>query len=307
MKFLAALLLLLSAAPAFARSPVTILYTSNNRGEIQFCGCAEGHLGSLSRRSTYISEVRAGSDPVFLFDTGDAFFPVSNLPKHLESSLLSKGAIIARVYELLGYDGISEGELDRLLSTDKYQRMPWIAGEKVIERGGWKLGLVGFMSPVFSKHPEEAEWRQLQVNLNRLKGKADLIVVLAHMTEQDIETTAPFLKGADIVLLGHPGKALRDPIAKAGVLFFEADSRGQYVGRLRIQKKDGAISPKNQEGRFRLEQDFDLAEGEEKGRIKAKLKNFGRLPESWYSHELVPLTERMTPDPRVEELLKGLD
>ena len=108
-----------SAAP----HEMVLLYSSNLEGEIEPCGCTEGMLGGLARRSMVFARERARAPGVLALDAGDVFFRREAIPDVLRPQLAAKAEAIARLYAALHYDAVARGELDLVLGEDLYGRL----------------------------------------------------------------------------------------------------------------------------------------------------------------------------------------
>ncbi|HLG18680.1 MAG TPA: hypothetical protein VI895_02550 [Bdellovibrionota bacterium] len=268
------------------------------------CGCATENLGGLARRAAFVRGERGRGVPLLLVDSGDdlSYAPIATLPVHLRKEADRSAQLISRIYESLQYDAILRGEADifdgRGFGSPEFDRSPAL---RIVERSGWRVAIFGFGSPnLFPRFDEN--WR---AEIAKIRPKVDLVLVLAHIAETEISGIAKVLKRGDIVILGHTGKHLDDPILRKDVLFFEADYRGQFVGKLQLHLESDKLSTKNQIDRLRLEDDLRFSEEPAaRKQIEERIKSLGPRPKSWYANELVPLSERVSPD---REILKQVE
>jgi 2',3'-cyclic-nucleotide 2'-phosphodiesterase (5'-nucleotidase family) len=318
---------LLLAASLAAAAPVKILYTSNTRGEIGTCGCGTRQLGGLARRATLIGEERNRSEPTLLLDAGDTFYASDLIPKHLEKESRAKAAKIAAVYRKLGYDGVLAGEIDALLPPADRAGIPFLESGalRTFERGGWRIAVGAYRSPAFDAKATADPAKSLADAL--AKAPADLVVLLFHGSADERVRVLAFLPRVDVVIAGHTGELLKDPVRAGKALVFEADNRGQYLGRLRIQKRAQPLSSVNQADRFAAQAELEFLTGEsaprpaeatvtperagelreleaEAAAIREELQKMGKLPASWYAHDVIPILSGVRPDREIEELLR---
>jgi len=249
-------IVLIAPRHAAAQPPqrVTILYTSNTNGIMRSCHCAGNLFGSLPQRARFIRAVREKGTPVLLVDAGD-LFPAGN------DGL--KAQYIAKCYALMGYDAIGIGERELACGTAFLQaliaeeRLPFTSANinardthqplvaPVITRNlaGTTIGIVSIISPrAFSVQtvplPTDVEIlpakAELEKQLARLKGKADLNILLSHLglaADREIARTVP---GIDVVVGAHSGEALQAPLRVNNTLIVQAGKNTEYVGVLEL-------------------------------------------------------------------------
>jgi len=64
-----------AATPAPRGNQITLVYTSNDDGDYEQCGCPVHPLGGIARRATVIDRARAEADATLVLDAGDVFIP----------------------------------------------------------------------------------------------------------------------------------------------------------------------------------------------------------------------------------------
>jgi len=206
-------------------SPVkrfVVLYSVNNSGYIDVCGCKAKKVkqGSLSRRYTVVKTVRAEGKPVILLDGGSCFFPIQEtLPHPYErNQLRSKAFVIVESMNRMGYAAMALGSSDLLLGLDVLRELekeasfpilcanflspngkPVFPSHTIVEAGGVKIGIVGLimgtLNPYYInkvapgcsvKDPIETAKRQVAA----LKDKVDLIFALSHLRKEENQKLA---------------------------------------------------------------------------------------------------------------------
>jgi hypothetical protein len=83
-----------------------------------------------------------------------------------------------------------------------------------------------------------------------LRTSCDVMVLLAHMGEEEASALVESVPGFDLVVLGHDpqGKPIGKPVEAGGARIVRASSQGQYVGEMELTLSGGRI----EEARNRL-------------------------------------------------------
>ncbi|MDB4981190.1 MAG: 5-nucleotidase, partial [Myxococcales bacterium] len=145
---------------------LALLYSSNDQGEYERCGCPVHPLGGLARRAVEIDRARADSDGVLVVDAGDLFLPVGDAVAGARPPAVSevdrRARLLATAYARLGVAAFSPGERDLALGSarlvrvladakvpvvsanlvDARGRAPWPA-DRLLELAGIKVGVFG--------------------------------------------------------------------------------------------------------------------------------------------------------------------
>ena len=161
----------------------TILFSANNHGEREDCGCKRNPLGGLDRRATMVSLAKDpdpgkplvtkywGADQpapeaTFLVDAGDMLYKSSSLREGAPAMRDAADGYADAVIEAMNQfppDVFNVGELDlamgieRLQALEKKAKFPFIsanlldartkkpifAGAKIVERDGHKIAFIG--------------------------------------------------------------------------------------------------------------------------------------------------------------------
>ena len=93
-----------SPAPAGCPPTVLLLYTGEQRGHLEPCGCTQPQIGGLPRRATFLASLPHGPAPVVV-DDGDMVDDPGR-----QSQL--KAEALAAFYRLNGYAAVNLGEQD---------------------------------------------------------------------------------------------------------------------------------------------------------------------------------------------------
>ncbi|RJP69616.1 MAG: hypothetical protein C4532_10750 [Candidatus Abyssobacteria bacterium SURF_17] len=200
---------------------------------------------------------------MLLFDNGDMNASYGRQPE-LKFETMMKGMAE------MGYDAVNVGEQDLLLGLDyvkyvaDFTGVPFVSANIVdaegklvfqeyarseIAVGRTKLVsiAVGIISPSFKEEIENINpgisFVEYEATLKRLipqlRKKADLLVVLAHMNEDEAALLAERLPQIDLIIVSHSGD---DPFAAPAIVnevpIVFAGARGMHVGAARFAWAD---------------------------------------------------------------------
>jgi len=213
---------LLSAAEAPNPKKFCFVYTVNNAGFIDVCGCKNKKVkqGSIARRATLIKHLRALGKPLVLVDGGSTFFFIENRsPKETEKKqLIAKAFVIVESYNRMGYQAMAMGSSDLRLGLDNLKKLAKAAqfpvlsanffgpdGKRVfppwtiIESGNVRIGVIGLVIGTLNKHFLAKVAPGCRVTncvdaakqaAAELKDKVDLIVALSHAKKEENQQIA---------------------------------------------------------------------------------------------------------------------
>ncbi|MBF0286702.1 MAG: hypothetical protein HQM14_02695 [SAR324 cluster bacterium] len=188
----------LNAAP---QAPIWVTAAGDLRGEIKPCGCsADGDLGGLLRRATYLEQLRQSEPSAMYLDLGNNF-PLPSEQGRLKVELLQKSlqelkpsSILVGPNELLYERPLLDYSLPYLLTnTSESWPVKTLHIEKLAEK---KIGIWGYLSPeqVYQNENDEPwvypvndqvlqAWKQ-----ERKKHQVDYTILLFRGNEQELET-----------------------------------------------------------------------------------------------------------------------
>jgi hypothetical protein len=207
------------------------LYSVNNAGFIDVCGCKMKKVkqGSLARRFTMIKQLRAQPTPFLLLDGGSCFFDVQgSTPKDEErAQLQAKAFVIVESYNRMGYKALAMGSADLLLGIDELKRLaaaaqfPFLcanfvgpdgklvfAPSIIAEVGGARIGIVGvvmgtlgipYLAKVAPGYTVTDPIAAVARAVAELKGKVDLIVALSHCRKEENQALAKAVPELSII------------------------------------------------------------------------------------------------------------
>jgi 2',3'-cyclic-nucleotide 2'-phosphodiesterase (5'-nucleotidase family) len=234
-----------SAPPA-----ITIVHTNDLLGEIRSCGCAYKDLGGLGRRATFVRSVRDTAGDVLVVDGGDLFSSELNYGRE-------KADLTLRSIELMGYDGVVPGErdlgfgVDFLVERVHSLKLPVVAANLRDTRGdslifapsrevtlpsGVRVGLIGVLSPRLPIPPQSPEVRvtdplsAVKEQVDVLRPRVDLVVLLAHMVRGEVRRIANELPGIDLIVLGHDPRPMRKLHRIGNAYVLQVGEEGRFAG-----------------------------------------------------------------------------
>ena len=221
-------------------------------------------VGGFSRISNYIKNLREDNNHVLFLDGGDLFHGTLPLVN-------SNGNVMLPLLEKMGLDGLVPGNWDFAYGKKQLQQLieqlpfPTIACNikdedtndhflqpyMVKELGGVKFGVIGLTYPfvditmpqsfseglAFSIGVEE-----VRKNVEDLKGKVDIIILLSHMgLPLDVKLIS-LVDGIDIVLSGHSHDRVIEPIVINETHVVQAGSSASFLGRLDLTIKEDKVT-----------------------------------------------------------------
>lgn len=187
-------------APSAEEADVlTIVFSANNHGEREDCGCKRNPLGGLTRRQTLVElagdsaneshkkwwgDALPKSDAVFNVDAGDLLFKSTSLEHHpepMQKKAREHAEAVVAGLSAHAPDVANVGEIDLVFGLDTYRdyvakaSFPVISanlyteggerpfdGHKVVSRDGKKVAFVGLLKPKSRVH-EYYKKRKLDV------------------------------------------------------------------------------------------------------------------------------------------------
>ncbi len=227
-----------------------VALTGEVRGEIEPCGCPTVPYGGFVRRAALLDRLRAEGLPVFVLDAGEMLVrgQVAADPGDRPERARAVLDLAART----GLDAWAPGPVDLLagglapLSGTSALSANWrdtgdqpiFPGASVIERDGFRLGVVGLGRPaegLRAVDPVEAARAAMEA-----AGPADAWVALSNLPEEDAKRVAEGVPGLGAVLSTRGGE-LDAPRVTSGAPIVETPDRGRYVTVLRLAlASDGA-------------------------------------------------------------------
>jgi 2',3'-cyclic-nucleotide 2'-phosphodiesterase (5'-nucleotidase family) len=266
-----------NGAPSAAdTSTINIAYSSNVLGYYEPCGCLETgeQLGGIYKKAAYLDQYRKNHGDVLIVDSGDLLNEDLDLPEGVRDSAKLKADLIVRIYNTIGIDAVTPGELDLVLGVKtlkdletKY-KFPFIAANLVDESGktifkpyiikkvnGKTVGVFGIIGDTseMAKQVNEVTdgaatvtdaLKAAQAVAQELSGKVDYLVALTHEGTNRDWVIARRVKGVDLVVGGHDKQDTKDPNVADKTLIVQAGEKCQHLGMMQIST-DGSKTATN--------------------------------------------------------------
>ena len=251
-----------------ANCELPIYFTCDTRGRLEPCGCFEGQFGGLTRLKTFLDN--EDTDNAVRVDIGDAV-------GGREDFDLIEYRYLLRAFATLKFDALNVGHREAQLSAsqlreirksspvpivsanllDKAGGKPIFDSYKIVERRGFRIALIGVLDPrglgddlgagLVVGDMDSAITRSLA----ELRGKADLIVLLAFADEETLARLARQFYEAQVILGGKVRQPAQELRKENRSLIYFVTNESRAVGILRLQLAEGA-SPKPVKDEIRL-------------------------------------------------------
>ncbi len=261
--------------------PVKLLFSVNNFGFIDVCGCPKKKLrqGSVTRRSSFLKQLRGRNEPILVADSGNTLFDEANLraQEFEKPQLIDKAKVIVESYNRMGYRVLAVGHLDlamgleQLLAYRDMAKFPFIcanlvdkeSGEPIfpptaeVETNGVKVGFLGLIVNSLESYYLEKRAPRCKVvdgieaaknHIPGLRARNDLVVVLASNKLLFNQKLAEEVPGIDLIVdpfLGETNTIERkiEPgeycQEHAGVIIARTRPEGHSLGTVEFHIVDG--------------------------------------------------------------------
>ncbi len=302
-----------------SESPLYIVFTGEENGYLEPCGCSEKELGGLPRRHTLINLLRDNKENCIILSLGDLSRKVGRQDE-------IKMEITLRALNQMGYIAHNIGEKDinmglellnylsqinniNLLSsnivTDKEQGLnikPYIIKEIKTEGKVLKIGILGILSPKLIENSllniEVMDpIMSLKPLLKDLNGETDVLLLLSHAEIEESIQLAEIFPEFDLVISGHKVDIPDLYIKKVkNTYVIPVGEKGKYLGtvtflpehnRVEMAKRQESTIPFGKKDYYGLSQYYNL--NNEKKVLAV---------------EVIPLDEKYENSPDIERLLE---
>ncbi len=263
-QFLVLLVSLCSGLSAEAQQRLVVLHVNDMHGQLLPRKSGDSVSGGMAGLSQVVEAVRAevGVENVLLLDAGDWF---QGTPEGASDG----GLQVIRAMECLGFDATTLGNhdfdygIENLLRLIETTSIPVIASnvtessgriekvvvqDHIIERGGFKVGLIGILTPDAPNIIAPAVGKTLSVTplasavtaaRDRLReAGADLMVVLSHSGVELERPLAGEVDGIDLIVGGHSHTLVdppwREPVH--GTVVAQVGAKTRHVGRIEFTR-----------------------------------------------------------------------
>jgi hypothetical protein len=285
----------INMSKTLSTSDIHVVFTGEENGYLEPCGCSEKQLGGFSKRHTLINHLRGKNENLILLSLGDLTGKVGRQDEiKMETAIES--------LDLMGYAAHNIGEKDLDMGTDLLGYLsqisnvdfissnidfttqalnikPYVIKEIKTKSATLKVGVLGVLSPELF----ESDYQGLEVMdpvlslkplLSDLHDKTDILILLSHAEMDESIVIAEACPELDLIISGH--------LVDRPDLYFEkvnhisvipVGEKGKYVGEITL------APPKKQTG----EDD-----------------HFNTLP---LAIEITPLNEEFADSPEIAMLL----
>ena len=321
-------------------------------------------MGGLARRASKIDTFRRPDQGLIILDTGDSLVEsgaARNLPTE---NLQPVAGTMLRALGHMGADALVPGENDlaaglRWLAKEAgHAEVPLLAANlkaargknpfkarRLIKAGQVKVGLFGLvdltgepaetvdmLKKAGVKQKPALAAAKAQIKALHKQG-AELIVMLAHMPHETLKKLLGQLKGVHLVVQGHQGMHLREPLRVGETYVVEAGRRGRELGHVVVAlgpawKARGPMAMADDTERYAMYQRINMQVGVLKNllstvdpgqpppdtavelnkRIQGIMKDYQKAQEREEPHTLAvtmhPLDDKVPDHPAVSALLK---
>ena len=239
---------------------VTLLVSNNVRGQLDPCGWKKNPLGGLSRKSTYVKQLREDGKKLVILDAGDLLFnnailtDVNEQPDKLRAQAILKG------YEQIGCHAVNVGGFELAAGTAYLKQIvdsteiPFISaniidsksGERlfpphhIITEGGVTIGVIG-LTNLIPTHIKDVKINDFiktgDAQIAELKPQVDIIVVLANVNRNMDKAMKEAFVDADYIFLSRntvrtrPGT--KQPVN--GPFTYGSNIQGKYLAQIDLQ------------------------------------------------------------------------
>jgi Cytochrome c554 and c-prime len=234
-----------------------VYFTCDTDGRLEPCGCFTGQFGGLTRLKTVL-DMEASADALRV-DVGDA------IGGQTDYDLIEYGYIL-RAFSAMKYDVLNIGgheaqftatQLRRIKQTspvpilsanllDKASGQPIFDSYRIIQRGAFHIGIIGVLDPrgLNQKLGDDLMVGDMESAIERclveMRGKTDLIVLLAFTDEATLNQLAQEFYECQVILGGNVSQPAQELIKSNRSLIYFVTNESRALGILHLQLLKGA-------------------------------------------------------------------
>ena len=207
-------------------SSVTLLVSNNVRAQLDPCGWKKNPLGGLSRKSTYVKQLKEDGKKLVILDAGDLLFSAAILVGGNEQADKLRANAILKGYERIGCHAVNVGGFDLAAGTAFLQQIvdsteiPFISANiidaksrellfpphHIITEGGVTIGVIG-LTNLIPTHINDVKVSDFiktgEAQIAKLKPQVDIIVVLANVNRNMNKAMNAAFADADYIFLSR--------------------------------------------------------------------------------------------------------
>ncbi len=236
---------------------IHVLFTGEENGYLEPCGCSEVQLGGLPKRHTLINHLRKNDENWILLSLGDLPGKVGRQDEiKMETALeaLDRMGYVAHNIgekdlnmgiDLLGYlsqisniDFISSNIVG--FTTQVLKIKPYVIKEIKTEESILKVGILGIVSPelienVYQDMEIMDPVLSLKPLLSKLSDNTDFLVLLSHAEIEDSIKIAEIYPGIDLIISGHRVDRPDLYLKKVNNTYvIPVGEKGKYLGKITL-------------------------------------------------------------------------
>ncbi len=243
---------------------IHVVFTGEENGYLEPCGCSEKQLGGISKRHTLINHLREKDENLLLLSLGDLTGKVGRQDEiKMETAFES--------LDLMGYVAHNLGEKDLEMGTDLLGYLsqisnvdlissnivfttevlginPYVIKEIKTKDTTLSVGILGIVSPGLV----ESAYQNMEVMdpvvsltplLSDLRDKTDILILLSHAEMEESIVIAEACPELDLIISGHlvdRPDLYREKVKNTYVI--PVGEKGNYVGKITLspqQKQTG--------------------------------------------------------------------
>ena len=239
---------------------INIIFTGEENGYLEPCGCSEKELGGLPKRHSLINQLRKRDENWIILSLGDLPGKVGRQDEiKMETTLKALDQMgytahnigekdISMGIDLLGYlsqissvDFISSNIVN--LNPQILKIKPYVVKEIKIKETTLKVGILGIVSPeLIDDAYQEIEVVDpivsLKPLLSKLSDKTDLLILLSHAEIEDSIKIAEVYPEFDLIISGHRVDRPSLYIKKVNATYvIPVGEKGKYLGTVTMSPK----------------------------------------------------------------------
>jgi hypothetical protein len=234
---------------------IQLLISTRNNGVLRDCECGDDCHGGLAERATLIDGFRNAGDEILLLDGGD-FSTTIGRQRNDE--------FVIQAYSRLKYDAVAVGDQEFRNGPEFFQQktlasnLPLVcanlrskaAGKFMVqpfilkEIQGIKIAVTGCISPAALNRLDPQKYYPMEILpvepalqqlLPTLAAQAEVVVLLAQVTNPELETIARTIPGISVIIAGHqpalPEESLQE---KYGKIIVSAGVESAHLAHLTL-------------------------------------------------------------------------
>ena len=238
---------------------ITLLVSTNVRGQLDPCGWKKNPLGGLSRKSTYVKQLNNKGKNLVILDAGDLLFNNSVLvDEQLEADKLRAQTLI-KGYETIGCDVVNIGGFDLAAGIDYLTQVvdstniPFISANiidsktkkslfpphHIIKNSDISIGVIG-LTNLLPSHVREVKIEDFisvgKAQIAELRNKVDIIVVLANVNRDKNKIMNEEFVDADYIFISRNTVKTRPGAEQPlnGPFTYGSNIQGKYLAQIDI-------------------------------------------------------------------------